>query len=158
MKNILKFFAVAAVVLATACDKDPDIWQTNTKDINGTWEVTITVDGDTLVSHADGGQVYIYNTNANNDSVWIKENAYLGFTAKVGTNPQALTFQNTDDGILNGVVVKKGVQVQPQYLLGGPIVADSIYFEVLYEDEDDGTVYTLKYSGYRHTGWEAYVE
>lgn len=157
MKNILKYFALAAVVFTTACDKDPDIWQTNTKDINGTWEVTVSVGGEVLSSHDDGGQVFIYNTNANNDSVWIKDNAYFGFTVKAGTNPQSLTFQNTDEELLNGIVIKNGVKVQPQYLLGGPITVDSIYFEVKVE-EDDGTLNTYQFSGYRHTGWESYVE
>ncbi len=170
MKNILKYFALAAVVFTTACDKDPDIWQTNTKDINGTWEVTIVQDDETLVSHEDGCQVYIYNTNANDDNIWIEtDDALLPYKVKANSVPANLSFQGNDvvelpdygvtiKEVRNGIVVKKGVQVQPEFLLGGPVVADSIYFEVLYQDQEDGQDYILKYSGYRHTGWESYVE
>ena len=156
MKNIAKIIIMSAVLLSfAACNNDPDLWETNTKDINGSWVVSVTEGDDVLITYDDACYVYIYNTNANDNSVWIVDDALVGFKVKATTNMSNLTFQSDDNFIANGKVVKKGAHVQPPALMGDPIAADSIYFEVKGLDyDDDGTLHDVVFFGYRHTGWE----
>ena len=158
MKNIAKIIIMSAAMLSfAACDNEPDIWETNTKDINGSWVVAVTENNfqDTLLTYEDACYVYIYNTNDNDNNVWIVDDALVGFKIKATTNMENLTFQSDDNFITNGKVVKKGAHVQPPALMGNPITADSIYFEVKGVDyDDDGTLHDVVFFGYRHTGWE----
>ncbi len=154
MKKIITYIAVLASLTLSACDNEPDIWKTQTHDFNGTWEVEVLEDGEKLVSHDDEGQIYIYNTNTDNNNIWIEDNALIGFKVKATTNIDALTFSG--DIISNGKIIKDGVKVKPQYLLGDPVTADSIYFEAVVEY--DGQNHNVIFQGYRHTGWEVYLQ
>ena len=171
MKKIL-IFAMGIAFALTACEQDdPNVKQTETKDLAGEWYVTYTVDG----ADVNGGHTPLITSNTAANvatemliSDYVEPNATSGnfwsFKVKAQIDPTSKAFTASEvessalyDGdpynikvnVLNGKVIKNGGHSRTG------VVVDSIYFELQFEDDSPayGTTYVV--SGHKRTGFTA---
>lgn len=161
MKRYLAYITIlTSIVLYTSCDVKEDYVEIDSKVVEaaGEWWVNYSTDG------YESGYTKMLTFNTANDDgseIWVSdEGNFWPFKVKCPVNIQNLTFAGTDlvsvalwqgepydikVSISNGKIIKK-VSLQPS-----GFVADSIYFEIEFED-DPGTIY--KAAGFRKTGFQ----
>jgi hypothetical protein len=105
-----------------------------------------------------------YNTSADDGQMmWIKDQGnFWPYQVKVPVNISALTFGSQDtvisaiDGYNIKVLVRNGKVIKEASPRPSGAIADSIYFEIWFEDLEGSTAIaddTLIVSGYRRTGF-----
>jgi hypothetical protein len=164
-KNIL-FIALFAVMLYS-CDKKEKFVNEESKvvKIAGEWYVHY----DHPVFGADPFDVgYLslitYNTSADDgQAMWINDQGnFWTYQVKIPVNVSDLTFGSQDtvlnaiDGYGIKVLVRNGKVINKVSLRPSGALADSIYFELWFEDLEGSTGIagdTLIVSGYRRTGF-----
>ncbi len=169
MKRIIySIFSVSLLLfLFSSCDEEVDIWESSTGALDGNWYV--------LYNHSQYGTdafgvgytpVYTYNTAADNgQEIWITDqDNFWSYKVRIPANPENLTFGSPDpvtnqvDGYPIQVRVSNGKVIKDAVKMPSGVMADSIYFEIWFEDlEDEGTGIpndTLFVGGFRKTGFE----
>ncbi|TSJ43267.1 hypothetical protein FO440_03485 [Mucilaginibacter corticis] len=157
--SLLTAVSILLVISLGACKKDYKNGGTKVEKLAGEYWVQL----DDGTGFSDGYYSFnLYNTAANNDSLWVDDNeSVLGLKGRVLSNPSALTFSITntpclyDDGITtftltDGKVVPNGTTAS-----GTGDKADAISFTLTYDTTDKGVVThnTVKAKGYRRTGF-----
>ncbi|MGQ8338852.1 lipid-binding protein [Sunxiuqinia sp. A32] len=159
MKNYF-IYLILAVALLASCDKKEDYEQINSNAMEAA--------GEWWVDYNDGTggsgyyKLHTYNTASDlGDTIWIDDvDEFWVYKVKCPVNIEDLTFSGTGltsvalwDGepyditvnITNGKIIKNAVTN-----LASGVTADSIYFEIEFED-DPGTIYQA--AGFRKTGF-----
>ena len=140
------------LVVLYACNEDPDIWDSSTVALDGNWYVT-------YAPYSGFTPLYTYNTAANDgQEIWISDDDnFWSYKVRIPANPEAGTFGSSEtvtsivDGYPIEVRVENG-QIFPEAVeLPSGAIADSIYFEIWFEDLDGYD--KLIVSGYRQTGF-----
>lgn len=170
MKKLVYAFVALATLTLASCEKEP-IGGTETEQVAGQWYVEcvgLDTDGSVLYEDADLfglGKFWVitFNTASNTaDSMYIQDvfAAFWDFKIKVAVNQSAGTFGITGGenlqypctaDITNGKILY-GAGKTPS---GQP--ADSIVFDILFDDDDYAGVYydRLRITGIRYTGLAA---
>ncbi len=169
MKRIIySLFSISLLlVFFTACNDDElEIWESSTGELDGNWYVSY--------DHSVYGKdpfgvgvtpVYTYNTAADNgQEIWLTdEDNFWSYKVRIPADPENLTFGSTDavtnavDGYPIQVRVTNGKVIKDAVTMPSGVTADSIYFEIWFEDLEDATGIandTLYVSGFRKTGFE----
>lgn len=158
MKKVILYMSVVMLFIS-ACDRKEDFEQINssTVAVSGEWWVQYSTDG----YESGFYKLHTYNTAKDDGTqIWIEDvDEWWIYKVKCPVNVSALTFSGVDmiseayyDGdlydisinITNGKIMND-ISLQPSGVL-----ADSIYFEIEFED-DPGTIYIA--SGFRKTGF-----
>jgi hypothetical protein len=150
--------------LISACKKD-EIGGTTTQKIAGTWYVTaspLDLDGDVIGEDFWGIGHFLVDTYSTADnsitSIWIDDNGnFWDFKGKIQADVNSLTFSGTDVENISyedsEFTIKNGKILLGAAKTPSGAVADSIYFTVSFNDEDDpDNVSGYKLAGYRYTG------
>jgi len=161
MKNYI-IYSILAVALFTSCDEKADYEQidSNVVEAAGEWWVNYTTDG----YESGYTKLLTFNTAADDGKeIWISdEGNFWVYKVKCPVNIDLdnVTFSGTDlisvalwqgepydiaINVTNGKIIKDAVTN-----LASGAVADSIYFEIEFED-DPGTIYQA--AGFRKTGF-----
>lgn len=160
MKRYLIYITIlATIVLSTSCDKKDDYEEidSNVVEAAGEWWVNYSTEG----YESGYTKMLTFNTAADDGTeIWISdEGNFWPFKVKCPVNISNRTFAGTDMvsvalwqgepydikiSIANGKIIKEA-SLQPS-----GFVADSIYFEIEFED-DPGTIYQA--AGFRKTGY-----
>lgn len=167
MKRLIySIFSISLLLIFfTSCDEDIEIWESSTKELDGNWYVSY--------DHEEFGKdpfgvgltmVHTYNTAEDNgQEIWLTdEDHFWSYKVRVPADPESLTF-GTDETLIsivpdydievrvtNGKIIKNAVK------LPSGVMADSIYFEIWFEDLVDATEIEndkLYVSGFRQTGF-----
>jgi nuclear transport factor 2 (NTF2) superfamily protein len=157
--KILKYILSMAVLLLVlvSCEEDIDPGSVNTKQLSGEWFVNYSTEG----YESGYTQLLTFNTASDNgEEIWISdEGNFWVYKVKCPVNIQDFTFSGEDlvsvafwndelydieIDIMNGKIIKDA-SLQPS-----GVRADSIYFEIEFED-DPGTIYQA--AGFRRTGF-----
>jgi hypothetical protein len=167
-----KYFLLIVLgsLLFSACDKKPEFEEENS--------VTIAMAGEWYVhyDHKDYGPdafgvgllpVMTYNTSGNVAThMWLSDNGSFwngpGYLVKIPIDLSTSTFGGTDT-VINAatdypikVIVENGSITKNAILLPSGTMADSIYFDIFFEDLGDATGIPsdrLNVSGYRKSGF-----
>ncbi|MGV3587961.1 MAG: lipid-binding protein [Adhaeribacter sp.] len=147
-------------VFLTSCEKDdPEIDYMATYPVSGDWTVNYYVENDEgeLEEVANHTQIIAYNTSANVPTeIWIDDHgSFWDYKVKTSLNMADLTFSGNElenehyeskVTITDGKVIKNGTKVKGMQ-------ADSIYFRVSFDDEEEpyGTIYHA--AGHRSNGF-----
>lgn len=166
MKKYILYITFISFLFA-ACDKKDDFENENSK--------TVDVAGDWFVQH--NHHVYgsdpfgfgitnalTFNTSSDiSDSIWLSDEGHAwDYKVKVPCDVAKLTFGGADTAInsVSGypikVVVRNGKILKAASLQPSGTMADSIYYEIWFEDLDAETGIdhdTLIVSGFRRTGF-----
>lgn len=158
-KAFIYLFVVGFLFTIGSCDDDLDIYNSSTNELDGNWYVQY--------YHADLGYpaytpLYTYNTAADNgQEIWITDEAnYWDYKVKIAANPKSLMFGSSSevtsiiDGYEIGVIVNNGKIVKNAVKLPSGVMADSIYFEIWFEDGGVPTSDVIVAGGFRKTGFE----
>ena len=177
MKRVLYAILALATLTLASCEKDP-IGGTATEKMAGQWYVQVQgVEADGTVLYEDEdlygiGNFWIltYNTADNkSNELWISDvdKAFWNFQVKVNCNIADATFSVSGaEDIIGGeaVDITNGKILYGAAKTPSGMPADSIVFEVLFEDDPyaapnegkpgfEGAFYDhLRVSGYRYTG------
>jgi hypothetical protein len=164
-KNILlvAFFAM----MLSSCDKKEEFVNEESRvvEIAGEWYVHY--DHPVFGPDPFGAgytSLITYNTSADDGQVmWINDQGnFWTYQVKIPVNITALTFGSQDtvvnaiDGYDIKVLVRNGKVIKDASLRPSGAIADSIYFELWFEDLEGSTGIagdTLIVSGYRRTGF-----
>lgn len=161
------YIIFACIFLLGSCDKKDDFVNeySKTVELAGDWFV--------LYNHGVFGtdpfgagytNAITFNTAANDENfIWISDEGHFwDYKVKVPCNLSDLTFGGGDtvinavDGYPIKVVVRNGKIIKNASLQPSETMADSIYFEIWFEDLVDATGIandTLLVSGFRRTGF-----
>ena len=166
-KIIYSIFSISLLLfLFTSCEEEVENWESSTGDLDGNWYV--------YYDHSTYGHdpfgvgltpVYTYNTAADNgQEIWLTdEDHFWSYKVKIPADPANLTFGSQEavtsvvDGYPIEVRVTNGKVIEDAVELPSGVMADSIYFEIWFEDLVDATGIendTLYVSGYRKTGFK----
>jgi hypothetical protein len=166
-KIIYSLFSISMLLfLFTACDDEVEIWESSTGELDGNWYVSY--------DHSQYGEdpfgvgltmVHTYNTAADNgQEIWLTdEGNFWEYKVKIPASPLDLTFGGSDPvtSVVEGydiqVRVTNGKVIKGAVKLPSGVMADSIYFEIWFEDLVDATGIendTLYVSGFRQTGFQ----
>jgi hypothetical protein len=161
MKKAICLFSM--IIFLSACDDypEPEVEYTSTFPVSGEWWVTYKLETepgvfvDLLGSYQ---KLLTYNTAANTpDSLWIDDVGHFwDFKCKAAADIPNRSFATEESDnvsyeskvrIINGKVILDGGRST------SGVVTDSIYFEVLFDDDSTpfGTTYIV--SGVRRTGF-----
>ena len=167
MKKIICFATLALALVFAGCQKE-EIGGTATQDMAGQWYVHVDgIDENGEISMEDpfgmgNFLVLTFNTAANDkDSIWVDDlGNFWTFKCKVGCDLNSLTFgsEEEDDKALDAYY-GISVEIYGKILPGAATTpsgmpADSIWFDVLFEDDSYVGYYwdKLRFAGYRYTG------
>jgi hypothetical protein len=164
-KLVNKILGLSLLLVLFACQEDPDIWDSSTVALDGNWYVTY--DHESYGNDPFGvgyTPLYTYNTAADNgQEIWLSDDDnFWSYKVRIPGNPEAGTFGSTDvvtsvvDGYEIQVKIENGQIFPDAVKLPSGVMADSIYFEVWFEDLEDATGIAndkLMVSGYRQTGF-----
>lgn len=165
MKKINYIFSILFVLLIIqSCDKKDDFVNENSE--------TVDVAGDWFVKHfhsdISANPEYInamtFNTSSDvPDSIWLTDDGnFWDYKVKIPCNVADLTFGGSDTAInsVSGypikVVVRNGKIMKSVSKQPSGFVADSIYYEIWFEDLEDASGIandTIIVSGFRRTGF-----
>jgi hypothetical protein len=171
MKKNIYMSLFFALISLSSCEKlfemneqkEPATEYSPTYPFNGEWYVYYGVkDADTTIYDEGNGyfKILIYNTAANTpDSIWITDkNNFWNFKVKAASSPSTKTFGKEAQELLNKaydskVIVQNGKVLLNAATTTGGNTTDSIYMEILFDDDSSpyGTTYVL--AGYRRTGF-----
>lgn len=163
MKKIALYIVGISLFALSSCTEDAEIWDSSVLDLSGEWYVRY--------DHATYGEdpfgagytpLLTFNT-ADDDGteMWLTDDGeFWDYKVRIPVAADSLKFgsDNTvpnqsydiDVKIMNGKVIRDAVTLPSGY------VADSIYFEVWFEDLEDATGIPndkLLVGGYRKTGF-----
>lgn len=165
-KNI--FYLLLILLLFAACDEKEDWEQINSSTMEVSGEYWVHYDHTEYGADPFGvGYTKLIISNTANDDgkeIWISdEGNFWDYKVKIPTNVETLTFGGEQEvpsivegyeigvKIMNGKIIENAVNN-----LASGVSADSIYFEVWFEDLEDATGIAndkLIVSGFRKTGF-----
>ncbi len=161
-----RIFIIAALFVSLySCTEDIDLWESPVKDFAGDWYVRYdheTYGEDPFGAGFNG--LTTYNTAVDDGTeIWLTDEGHFwDYKVRIPVNVDGLTFgsetpvTNFVDGYEIEVVVKNGKVIKEAALLPSGVMADSIYFEVWFEDLEGATGIAddvLYVGGYRKTGF-----
>jgi hypothetical protein len=162
---IYLFSALLLTFTLVSCNEDLEIWESSTAPLDGNWELRYDHSLYGIDPFSAGRNEHITFNTANNDgdTIWLYDkNNFWNYKVKVPCNVDNLTF-GTEDTLINQiagydiqVLIRNGVIIKNAITLPSKTVADSIYFEVWFEDLEGATGIagdTLFVSGYRMSGF-----
>lgn len=164
-KAFIYLFAIGLLTILGSCKEDLEIWNSSTTELDGDWYVRY--------DHASYGEdpfgagytpLFTYNTAANDGKeIWMSDEAnFWDYKVRIKANPAAGTFGSAEqvtsiaDGYNIKVIIENGKIIKNAVKLPSGVMADSIYFEVWFEDLEASTDIAndrLLVGGYRKTGW-----
>lgn len=164
-KNILLIALI--VLIFSSCDKKEDFVNEESLvvEMAGEWYVHYDHPVYGLDPFGKGYKSLItYNTSADDGSeIWINDQGnFWEYQVKIPVDISALTFGSQDtainavDGYDIKVLVRNGKIIKDVSVRESGVIADSIYFELWFEDLEGETGIaedTLLVSGYRRTGY-----
>lgn len=179
MKKYIALFSFVAALFAVSCSPytDEEPGGVAVQDLCGTWTVTIEASMDEYLGEVDltlknqeelaaydgwadlygVGKTVIrtYNTADNDkDKIWFDDANFWGEKFKIGCNYSNLSFESDSVDAESGsgcqAVFRYGRVLKGAATTPRGVKADSIIVYVFYNDGDD---LTLKFSGYRYTGF-----
>ncbi|MCY1718932.1 hypothetical protein OU798_01175 [Prolixibacteraceae bacterium Z1-6] len=167
-RYIYHILVIALVLLVTSCDEKEDWEQINSSTMEVSGEYWVKYDHHVYGEDAFGvgyTKIIISNTAADNGTeIWLSdEGNFWDYKVKIPTNVEDLTFGS--DQVVTNIVDGYDIQVRvsngkiiPDAVsnLASGVTADSIYFEVWFEDLEGSTGIendTLFVSGFRKTGF-----
>jgi Lipid-binding putative hydrolase len=163
-KYIIYLFSALLLTFSfVSCEEELEIWESSTAPLDGNWELRYDHSYYGIDPFGAGRMEHItFNTAENDgDSIWLDDKGnFWPYKVKVPCNINNLTFGTEDtlisvyDGIQ--VLIRNGVIVKNAITLPSKTVADSIYYEVWFEDLQGSTGIagdTLFVSGYRMSGF-----
>ncbi len=166
MKKIVKYlFVIGLVTIFGSCDDELHIYYSSTAELDGNWYVKY--------NHATYGEdpfnvgytpLYTYNTATDNgQEIWLSDEAnFWDYKVRIAANPGGLSFGSSAEvtSIVDGyeikVIIENGKIIKNAVELPSGVMADSIYFEVWFEDLAESTEIEndrLLVGGYRVTGF-----
>lgn len=165
-KFIYSIFSLSLIVMLFSCEQEAEIWNSSTNGVDGNWYV--------YYDHSAYGHdpfnvglspLFTYNTAADNgQQIWLSDDGnFWDYKVRIPVNTSSLTFGGTDTvySIVEDyeiqVIVNNGVIVEDAVKLPSGVMADSIYFEVWFEDLAGATGIagdTLFVSGFRKSGFQ----
>lgn len=148
-----------------SCTEDVDIWDSSTKEFAGDWYVRYdhaTYGEDPFGAGFNG--LTTYNTAADDGKeIWLSDDGHFwDYKVRIPVNQSDISFGSADkvmsivDGYEIEVIIKNGKIIKEAALLPSGVMADSIYFEVWFEDLEGATGIAndvLYVGGYRKTGF-----
>ena len=165
MKKIL-FYSLMITLLAifNSCSEDPEIWQSSTADFDGNWFVRYDSDTEADPFHAGFTTLFTYNTASDNgNEIWITDEAgFWDYKVTIPVNQGNMTFGSSSevtsivDGYGINVIIENGKIIKEAVKLPSGVIADSIYFEIWFEDltyPDGSPLAKLFVGGHRKTGF-----
>lgn len=169
MKRFIYYIlAITAVMLVSSCDEKEDWDQINSSVMEVSGEYWVHYDHDEYGADPFGvgyTKIIISNTSADNGTeIWLSdEGNFWDYKVKIPTNIENLTFGEDQEiisivedydiavKVTNGKIIHDAVTN-----LASGVTADSIYFEIWFEDLEDATGIAddkLIVSGFRKTGF-----
>lgn len=166
MNNKIAILASILMLSLFSCKEDIDIWDSQVVDLAGDWYVSY--DHSVYGPDAFGvglTAIHTFNTAADDGTeMWLTDDAHFwDYKVKVPVDLGTLTFGTTDTlvSVVTGyeikVIVNNGKIIQEAALLPSGVMADSIHYEIWFEDLEGATGIasdTLFVSGYRKTGFK----
>ncbi len=164
-RAFIYLFTISVLIVLASCDDELDIYQSSTAELDGNWYVRY--------DHATYGKdpfgagytpLYLYNTAADNgQEIWMDDAGnFWEYKVRISANPENLSFGSPSEvtSIVKDyeikVIVENGKIIKNAVELPSGVMADSIYFEVWFEDLEDATGITndrMLVGGYRKTGF-----
>lgn len=155
---------LVAGIAAVSCKKD-EIGGTATESMAGEWHVTadlLDASGEVAYTDPYGIGKFIlstFNTASNvPDRMFVSDNGHFWeFQVEVGIDQTAMSFST--DGMSPNLAYESNVEITGGRILPGAATtpsgmpADSIVFNVAFDDDDPSYVYRI--SGYRYSGFAA---
>lgn len=145
MKKLLYLIIFVALGLIVSCERETENAQiaptTSKVNVTGQWEVM--AHNDSIAIFGPFTVLTINDASAENDSITIQDSGdkFWNFQAKAAVNQEMGTFQTN---LSNCGAGEEGIGIK---ISNGRIVdADSIYFEIQFEDDETpyGNTYRLK--------------
>ncbi|TLX72649.1 hypothetical protein E9993_17585 [Labilibacter sediminis] len=172
MKNIINsIILVLVVVLQVSCDEKEKYVQINSSTVEASGEYYVRYDQEKLGEDPFGAgfnKIIAFNTSVDNGKeIWIADEGHFwDYKVKIPVNLDNLTFGSADT-VINvvedyeiKVIVNNGKIIHNVVELPSGVKADSIYFELWFEDLqdvgggayfDEDDVFTV--AGYRKSGF-----
>lgn len=162
---IYLFSALLLTFTIVSCEEELEIWESSTAQLDGNWELRYDHSSYGIDPFGAGRMEHVTFNTAKNDgkSIWLDDHGnFWDYKVKVPCNVDNLTFGTQDtliseiEGYEIQVLIRNGVIVKNAITLPSKTVADSIYFEVWFEDLAGATGIasdTLFVSGYRMSGF-----
>lgn len=163
--NILLLFI--AMLFISACDRKEDYKQINSSTLEASGEYYVRYDHESFGEDPFGTgftKILISNTAADNGvEVWLTDEGHFwDYKVKIPVNLETMTFgsenivMNEVDGYDIDVIVKNGKIIKDVVKLPSGVNADSIYFEIWFDDLEDATGIAndkLLVGGHRKSGY-----
>jgi hypothetical protein len=164
MKKIAYYTIGILLLVFSSCKEDAEDWDSSVHDLSGEWYVRY--DHATYGEDPFGaGYTHLLTFNTADDDgteMWLTDDgAFWDYKVRIPVMTDSLKFGSDNPApnqsydievkIMNGKVIRDAVTLPSGY------VADSIYFEVWFEDLEDATEIPndkLLVGGYRKTGFE----
>jgi hypothetical protein len=158
MKKLAITLSALTIFLFFSCSKKPDVGGTAVQNMANEWWVTLDLGGTADVYGIGHQKIKMYNTSANNDSIWIDDypaqlangtwvGNVWGFKVKAVTDLNNLTFNsNHFVNALPGYEIKVNITDGKIIVNGGKSktgnITDSIHMKIEFED-DPGKIYEI---------------
>jgi len=167
MKKILIFTSFVVALLSTSCDKKEEFEQVNSSTVEVSGEYYVYYNHETYGEDPFGAgltKVIISNTAADNgqEILLSDQGNFWDYTVKLPVNIDAMTFGSESEvtSVVKDyeiqVIVKNGKIIKDAVELPSGVMADSIYFEIWFEDLEDATNIAndkLLVGGFRKSGF-----
>lgn len=158
------------VFSVTACMEDAEVWDSSVKGLSGEWYVKYNVEGlDEDPFGAGYTTLLTFNTaDDNGTEMWLTDVVngtpnFWKYMVKVPVDMNNKTFGGEEiiksviDDYEIKIIVKNGIVVEDAMMLPSGTTADSIYYEIWFEDISDAGLpdeQFMQVSGYRKSGFQ----